>query len=270
MVPRRPLDVIVVVIWAALAAILVLSGRSSTDIMAVFGLPLVLILPGYALTALLFRRGSLGTPEHIVFILGLSLACTIVGGVILNWTPFGLTTASWTVLLAGITLGSSAGALVRWRTDTQSVVERLRIDLSTRSVLLLILAVAIAAGAIAVSTIGEVRQRSSQGFVQLWILPAAGSSAGEHTIRVGMSNMETRRMTYRLVVQQDSKIVQVWPSITLEPHEDWVASQSIQLPVSPRLAHIPKGEAGTSIDAMLYRADAPSAIYRDVHLWLTP
>jgi hypothetical protein len=53
-------------------------------------LPLVLVLPGYAVTAALFPNRSLGVPERLVFSLGLSVAIVVLGGLLLNVTPFGV------------------------------------------------------------------------------------------------------------------------------------------------------------------------------------
>src|SRR5437899_947045 len=62
-------------------------------------LPLVLVLPGYALTSALFPRQVLGVPERVVFSLALSLVIVILGGLVLNFTAFGLHASSWSVLL---------------------------------------------------------------------------------------------------------------------------------------------------------------------------
>src|SRR5215211_7765462 len=53
-------------------------------------LPLVLFLPGFALTVILFKRERVGIPERLLLSLGLSVALTALIGLILNWTPWGL------------------------------------------------------------------------------------------------------------------------------------------------------------------------------------
>ena len=66
--------------WLALGAfvevalaVLVLAG-GSVPLRTLFGLPLVLVIPGYALTALLWGRHQLGAPERVVLSIGISLA----------------------------------------------------------------------------------------------------------------------------------------------------------------------------------------------------
>src|SRR6266568_2086155 len=87
----------------------------------IFGLPLVFVLPGYTLTQALFRRRSpqltsnlilrpslkIGQPisavDHIILILGLSLAIDVLVGFLLNVFPVGLQAQSWTMSLGLVT-----------------------------------------------------------------------------------------------------------------------------------------------------------------------
>lgn len=257
---HRSIDIFAVIAITIVAAVLALLVPADIVLIRILTLPLVLVLPGYALTSALFPNRSLGVPERLVFSLGLSLAVVILGGLALNWTPFGLRASSWAVLLSGITLGASAVALVRQQEQSMSAPGWLRVGnvgFTLRRGLLLGLAAAIVCGAVAVSIIGAERQ-PHPGFTQLWILPAGGANA-EDVVHLGVSNMESTAMEYRLDVNVDSKVVKEWPSIDLEPHEKWEAT----------LVLLPTGSAGTArVEADLYRADAPTTIYRHVVLWL--
>jgi uncharacterized membrane protein len=223
-------------------------------------LPLVLVLPGYALMSALFPRREFGIPERLVFSLALSLVIAVLGGLLLNLTPWGLRAGPWAVLLGGITLGACAATFVRRRGQAISNSGWLRagnIGLNFRQGLLLGLAGLIVCGAVAVSIIGAERQ-PYPGFTQLWILPAGGANP-KNAVRLGVSNMESTAMQYRLAVSVDGKVVKEWPSIDLNPHEKWEAT--LLLPQT--------GHAGTAkVEAGLYRTDAPATIYRDVVLWL--
>lgn len=265
--PRR-LDLIVIVALAAIAAALALSGVNSPAARILFGLPLVFIAPGYALTAASFRMGSLGLPDRIAFILGLSLACAVLGGLILNWTPFGLRTASWAVLMCAITFAGCGVAFLRWRTDAHPADARSFIGLKPRAALLFAFAVVVTAGAIGLSAAGQAQQQASEGYVQFWILPVSKSASDEQTVSVGVSNQQSRTMQFRLVIQQDGKTVQMWPAITVKPHETWVTKRTLQAPASTISA--PSGSQGEEVEAILYRSDTPTAVYRHVQLWLTP
>ncbi len=257
---HRSTDIFAVVAITLVAAVLALLVPPDIALIRILTLPLVLVLPGYALTAALLPNRSLGVAERLMFSLGLSLVVVVLGGLVLNWTPFGLRASSWAVLLAGITLAASVVALVRRRGQSISAPGWLRVGnvgLTLRQGLLLGLAAAIVCGAVAVSIIGAERQ-SYAGFTQLWILPAGGANA-EKAVSLGVSNMESAAMEYRLAVTMDGKVVKEWPSIDLNPNEKWEAT----------LVLTPTGSAGIAgVEADLYRVEAPTTIYRHVVLWL--
>lgn len=223
-------------------------------------LPLVLVLPGYALTSALFPGREFGFQERLIFSLALSLVLVVLGGLLLNLTQWGLRTGSWAVFLAGITLGACAVALVRRQRQGIANSGWMRvggIGLNFRQGLLLVLAALIIGGAVAVSIIGAARQ-PYPGFTQFWILPAGGSNP-KNAVQLGVSNMELTAMEYRLAVSVNGKVVKEWPTIDLNSHEQWEATLLI-----PQ-----NGHAGTAkIEADLYRTDAPTTLYRHVVLWL--
>ena len=257
---HRSVDILVVIAITLVAAVLALLVPPDIVLIRILTLPLVLVLPGHALTAAVFPKRTLGVPERLVFSLGLSLVIVIMGGLVLNLTPFGLRTSSWAVLLGGITLGASGVSLIRQR--GQSIFASGgwwvgNVGLTLRQGLLLGLATVIVCGAVAVSIIGAERQ-SYPGFTQLWILPTGGANP-KNIVRLGVSNMESTAMEYRLAVNVDGKVVKEWPFIDLEPNEKWEAT----------LVLAPTGSAGTArVEADLYRAGAPTTIYRHVVLWL--
>src|SRR5215831_9505820 len=154
---HKSFDIIVVVTITIVAVALAFVLPSDRVPGRILTLPLVLVLPGYALTSALFPRRTLGVPEHLVFSLSLSMVIVILGGLALNWTPFGLRASSWAVLLGGITLGASVVAFVRRRGQSVSAPGWLRVGnvgLNWRQGLLLGLAALIVCGAVAVSIIG--------------------------------------------------------------------------------------------------------------------
>ncbi len=223
-------------------------------------LPLVLVLPGYSLTSALFPNRSLGVPERALFSLGLSLVVVILGGLVLNWTPFGLRASSWVVLLGSITLGTCAAGLLRRRGQSVATLEWLRvgnIGLTVRQGLLLGLALAVLCGAVAISIIGAIRQ-PSPGYTQLWMLPK-GSDHLTYTVQLGVSDMESSVMNYRLIITMDGTVVKVWDPIDLQPNQKWETTL-----VFPQTSHA----GAIQVEAVLYRADFPLTAYRHVQLWL--
>lgn len=260
----RAVDKDILVVIALTLVVVVLALAVPPDIIAIriLTLPLVLVLPGYALTEALLTRQTLGITERLVFSLGLSLVIVIVGGLVLNWTPFGLHTSTWAVFLGGITLGASAIAFLRRRGQSSAVSGWSgvgSIGFTFGQGLLLGLAAFIVCGAVAVSILGA-EQQPRPGFTQLWILPGGGTANAKDSVRLGMSNMESKAMQYRLAVREDGKVVKEWPSIDLKPNEKWEATLMLS----------PTGDTGTArVEAELYRTDDPTTVYRDVVLVLS-
>jgi uncharacterized membrane protein len=255
----RTIDLLIAITITIVDVALVFALPSTNVIGRILTLPLVLVLPGYALTCALFPKRALGILQCVVFSLALSLGIVILGGLALNWMPFGLHTRSWSVLLSGITLIASTVALIRRRGQYISASAWLRVDLglNVRQGLLLGLAAIVVCGAGAVSYRGAAQQ-PFPGFTQLWILPADGASV-KNTIRLGVSNMELTAMEYNLSVNMDGKVVKVWPSIYLKLNEKWEVT--LVLPHTT-LTHTAK------VEALLYQTKAPTKIYRHVVLWL--
>ncbi len=256
---HKSVDLHVVMTITIVDVALVFALPSTNVIGRILTLPLVLVLPGYALTCALFPKRALGILECVVFSLALSLVIVILGGLTLNWMPFGLHTRSWSVLLSGITLIASTVALIRRRGQYISASAWLRVDLGLnfRQGLLLGLAAIVVCGAGAVSYRGAAQQ-PFPGFTQLWILPA-GEASTKNTIRLGVSNMELTAMEYNLSVNMDGKVVKVWPSIYLKLNEKWEATL-----VLPQTTHT----RTVRVEALLYQTRAPTKIYRHVVLWL--
>lgn len=256
----RSADIFAVITITVFAVVLALLVPQDIVLIRILTLPLMLVLPGYALMSALFPKRAFGISECLVFSLSLSLIIVILGGLLLNFAPSGLRASSWAVFLSGIILGASSVALVRRRGQSGSAPGWLRVGnvgLSFRQGLLLGLAVVIVCGAVAVSIIGAERQPYA-GFTQLWIQPAGGPDT-KNAVRLGLSNMEAKAMEYTLTINVEGKVVKEWPSIDLNPNGKWEAT----------LVLLPTGSAGSvRVETDLYRADAPTTIYRHVVLWL--
>jgi uncharacterized membrane protein len=254
-------DIFAVIVLTIIIVVLAFTAPLSWVPVRTLTLPLVLVLPGYALTEAIFAERRLRDPERLVFSLGLSLIIVIASGFVINFTPFGLRVSSWAISLSAITLGACGAALLRRKRQSVSASGWLRtgnVGLTFRQVLLLGLAALIVCGAVVVSIIGAERQQYP-GFTQFWILPATGATKAKNAVRLGVSNMESKAMQYRLIVNVDGKVIKQWASIDLEPNEKWEATLII-----PQMEH-----TGTErVEALLYRMDTPTRIYRNVVLWL--
>ena len=116
---------------------------------------------------------------------------------------------------------------------------------------LLGLAVLLVAGAVVIARDGAIQQRAT-GFTQLWVLP--DSAAQADSVRLGVSNREPGEIGYRMLVTASGTIIGSWPRITLGPDEQWEAT--VVLPTAHPTA--------ASVEAVLYRLDAPETAYRRV------
>jgi uncharacterized membrane protein len=289
----RSLDLFVVAGLSALAVAVTIVGEVTAadlaPVRAALAVPLVLLFPGYALTAASFPGGSgprLGTAERAVLTLGLSLAAAAAGGLVLAQTPWRLRAGPWAVLLGGIVLAASAVALARRsnvpgagpdtgdngpKTNDESAPHRpvrpspavLR---PTLQALVLALAGLVAVGALVIAARGAVAQQRAATFTQLWLVPARGAQhapgAGPNDVRLGLRSLEARTTTYRLELLVGGVTMREWPAIELDPGEDWAAT----LPLPPVAAGAGEADRTGAVEAVVYRAEAPGTPYRRVTL----
>jgi uncharacterized membrane protein len=215
-------------------------------------LPFVLVLPGYAIAAAIFPGQGLTGWERLLFTLGLSLTATILSGLVLNLTPWGLQATSWAVLLSIVTLGASLAAMQRRRHERANTPAKLRFPLSLRQVLLFGLS-----GLIVFAAMGLVQgpkpSHNLQGYTTLWILP--GTLSQQNTVSLGIHSQELELINYKLELTLDGKIMREWSDISLTPGGQW--ERSIVLPA---------GEG--YVEAVLFQANNPGTPYRRVTLAL--
>lgn len=229
--------------------------------------PLVLLLPGYLLVRLLLPGKGFSFATRLMLSLGASVVLTIFGGLLLNLTPFGLRAGSWAALLGLVCLAGCATLAVRGRRHAATPIaeppmsrdakaSRAPFPLRHAALLALAAVVLVAAGGVAVaSATGD----AGAGFTQLWILPPNGS-AGQGRVRLGVENDEGTAMEYSLALSVDGVPVRQWTNFVIAPGQTWQAN-----------AALPNEPFGSSqqVQAILYRADAPTQAYRHVSLWVT-
>lgn len=240
-------------------------------------LPLILFLPGYALTQTLFRRRAIaqtldtastparpadlkmghpvGRSDQIVLSLGLSMAIDVLVGFVLNILPVGLTALSWILSLGLIaTVFALLAAFLR-RKESLKDTTKPRVRITIQDCLLLILALLVVASALWLSVIRPLQPQPS--FTQFWILPTNQANK-TCEVSLGVQSFETGSETYRVVIAVNNAQTNAWPSVVLSPQQKWVQDVSI------------KPGATTSdslyIEARLYRTEKPDTVYRNVHL----
>jgi uncharacterized membrane protein len=270
----RSLDLILASGIAAATVALAFVGADSAPVRMMLALPMVLLLPGYALCAAAFTGRSLGAVEGAMLSAGLSMAVAALGGYVLNSTAVGLQAGSWAILLGSITLGLSGVALLRRaagggrrtaeaartrmlgsaQTRTPSPIRRPPSAAAVGQGLALGLAAFVVVGSMGLAQAGAV-QESRSGFTELWVLPSV--EPDQRVFRLGLSSGESTAVTYQLHVEAGGARLGEWPAIELNPGERW----EVQVEVAG--GH---SDAGP-VQAALYLIDAPDIVYRRVTLW---
>ncbi len=211
--------VVALAVVAFVVALVPVSGPAR----AVALLPLLLVLPGYALTCAMFLPGEIGRDLRLVLSVAFSVGVAAIGGLIVQLV-IRLDRPVWVTLLTLVTVGASLVALRR-RDWMPANTERpsLRIPIvGAVSVLAMLAAVAIGGWAIAIATEGAHRQASEAHFSSLWLIPA-GSAQTPQPVSVGVTNHEGRASAYQLTVTQGARTIRRWRR-TLEANESWTGS----------------------------------------------
>lgn len=248
---RRQLDLITLSAITALAVVAILTLPAQQPVRVALALPLVLLMPGYALVAAAFPPRpdrTLDGWERLLLSVGVSLASVALIGYVLNLLPGGLTETSWTAVLAGVTIGAGVVGMLRRRGHRPPEVAA--VGLGGRGAVLLIGAVVVALSALLFARAAASDQRSP-GFTQLWLVPA-GQRDGQ-MLRLGVRSFEEQPVRYRVRVLVNGKAVIAWPVISLTPQQTW--ETTIALPSRrPR-----------RVDVFLYRGTTSDKVYRWVN-----
>jgi Protein of unknown function (DUF1616) len=218
-------------------------------------LPLTLLLPGYAIVALSFGSGE-PTPSKLwTLSVGVSLAVLALAALVLNVFPFGLTTASWAVLLVALVLAACRGAALR-RGRPEQVRRRQRRALrpSPRDLGFVTTAILVAVAALVLAQT-PLRAEHAVGFTALWVLP---EDAREEAVVVGVLSSEQNPASYTLRVNRRWSRPRTY-HLRLDPGQE----QTFRLAIPRR-----RGGGRTHVVASLYQADRPGHLYRRVSTWL--
>ncbi len=184
-------------------------------------LPLVLILPGYALAAALYPPGDLAAEERAVYTITFSVAVAAVGG-LATQVVLDLDRSAWVGMLSAVTL---AAAILAFRLRQREATDRRRPSPgrpspSLVSVALILLSLAIAGGAIAVAAQGTREQSRRQVFTSLWAVP--GGPDLSDGVTVGVWN-HGRGSVDRLEVRQGTRNIRTW-HLHLRGDQRWEAA----------------------------------------------
>jgi Protein of unknown function (DUF1616) len=242
------------VVLAAAAAALIAVLVPWEPLRIVAGVPLALVLPGYAIFAAAFGPRRPGWPVRAVMISAGSISALAIGTLLLNYTPGGIRGASWAVLLVVVVLAASAIAARRRhppepRRSRRSplLLGRLEIALFGGAVLATVAALVLAQATLSAN--------DAVGYTALWM--TRGGSAGRQ-LTIGVASAEQHPDSYRLVAGVGTS-GQVVKRISLDPGQEVKFRFTVGGPSSGRPARV---------FASLFRPAAPGSLYRRVTTWI--
>ncbi len=270
---HKNLDLIGVMLIAAINVAWAQLPDRPLGISIILGMPLVFVLPGYALTQGLFYRQSfrssdrlilkpvlkiahpIGVADYSILSLGLSLAIDVIIGFLLNLFPFGLQARSWSIALGLVTVVFALLAVFVQRQHPIQATRRLNWRITASQYILFGLAILMTVLAVWYSILRPPQPEPS--FTQFWMLPP---TRDQHScaVLIGVQSYETMPVTYRITVKVNGNQVGNWSQVVLAPHQKW------EQPVFLNATSV----SSMYIEAQLYRVDKPGIIYRVVHLLL--
>lgn len=314
-VRQYPIDLAAVSVVAIVTYLVVTSVADGTTLRLLATLPLVLFLPGYALVSVLFPAAERDAREptaaavdaethprgiDLVERLGLSFALSLtvvpVLGLVLPVTEWGLSTGPLAAALGIVTvILAQLGAIQRLRVPEASrftvapfaSLLGLRRDesaIATATSVLLVVAIAIAVGALLVGLIAPV---SSGGFTQLALYTedengelVAGDiedevEPGESVpVTIEIENQEGEEMEYTAVVQQQA--LEDGAVVDRTTTQEFTADVPDNSSVTAEQTVVPTAPAGETVrmSVLLYDDEPPANptaenAVTDTHFWVT-
>lgn len=212
---------------------------------ALLALPLVLLVPGYALTAAIFGARRQPLAECAMFALALSLSATVISGLALDGLGVGLTARPWMGVLAAVTVVAAAIAALRGHVR---VLNRGRVLVRPREAAALAAAVVLLGGAAAL------------GFTPLHAPSDTGDGTGfvgidrtsraDTAVTLTVINDELQTSSYSLSLTVAGRPRAHYGPIRLAPGESWTRRLAIR-PGRPRVvAKLEHAGSSTVLDSV--------------------
>lgn len=304
---KIPRDLLVCVFWLAGAILTIyLPYLNESLLRIVFGVPLVLFIPGYALIAALFPAArDIDGIERIALSFGLSIALVPLTGLILNYTPWGIRLDPVVTCLSILTLGLCLAALYRRARLPEE--ERFIVPFyemynagarelfpagssRTDRILSIILVIAIIA-ALLTTIYVIVIPKEGEKFTEFFILGEKQKAADYPTrlvagtngsLFIGIGNHEYRTVNYTvetyLVNLSFDRATNATTLGTMKRLDRFTVSVPDNQTMIMPYTFIPETTAFNRIDFLLFNETVPdnsisgldriNRSYRDIHLWL--
>ncbi len=262
-----PLNIVVIMLIVVI--IFTLSGL----LRIIFGLPVILLFPGYVLVLAIFpKKEGMGGIERIALSFGLSIAVVPIIGLILNFTWWGITLESTLYSVASFIFVVSFIAWVR----SKRLQERERFEFGFQlrlmrwsgsawdRVLSVALVIAIL-GALGTLVYVIATPKVGEKFTEFYILGPEGEATdytwelnmGEaQEVVVGIINHEHQEVSYRVEIQSAAALIGELGPVVLEHEQEWEQEFGFTL--------VESGD-NQKVDFLLYK-QGQSEVYRSLHL----
>jgi uncharacterized membrane protein len=306
---RIPKDLLFCELWLAGALLSIyLPFLNESFLRVIFGVPLVLFIPGYALIAALFPAArDIDGIERVALSFGLSIAIVPLTGLALNYTPWGIRLDPIVTCLSILTIGLCLAAQYRraqlpaderfsvpFHEMRQAVSDEFfkkagtsRID----RILSFILLIAIIA-AVATTVYVIVVPKEGEKFTEFFILGEKQKAADypSHLVQgvnsslfIGIGNHEYRTVNYTVETYFSNMNFDETTNTTSLEAMDLLDRFTISIPHNETVirpySFIPPSTTSNRIDFLLFSETVPdntitgmdriNQSYRDLHLWVT-
>jgi len=303
-----PIDLKIIFCWLVLTVIGIYAPPvNETFLRILFGLPMVLFIPGYTLIAALFPGSKdIDGIERVALSFGLSIAVVPLIGLALNYTPWGIRLDPIVISLVIFTVAMSIIALYRraripeeerfvvpLRAMQQSAKEEFfpaktsRLDRALSTILLIAIVAAVATTVYVI-----VVPKEGEKFTEFFILgekkmaadyPTQLFTGQNSSLYIGIGNHEYRDITYTVetyFVQMTFNETDNTSTVNaMTPISRFTVPVAHNQTVISPYSFAPKTTGYNRIEFLLFNSTVPSEqvqgmdrisqSYRDLHLWVT-
>lgn len=248
-----PGDLVIVLLVAAVAVAIGLADVDAGPLRIVLGVPLALVLPGYALTEAAVSRRAVAGIERALLAVGLSLCLGATSVLLVNLLPYGVTRTSWLGVAGSVTVIASAVA-ARRRPPRAERPAKPRCFRPSRGRSMASIAGGALAAAVTVLAVvlaaHSANRDTGRGFTELAMVRAsAGTSA-----HLSVTSQERGAERLTVTVTRAGVDLRAW-ALTLAPGEHW-----------SRIVPIAESRARGPVEARVYRPGLATP-YRTTVLW---
>jgi len=235
-----PISELGVVLLLSVFLVVIIVAVPSNPLRIVLGLPFLLLFPGYAVVAALFpRKSDLGGVERLGLSLGLSIAAVPLVGLIMNYTPWGISLYS---IVAGVVIFIIiASSVASYRRHLLPADERfsIRFNMDLREWTSLrgwdralgIVLIVLVLGAIGSAAYAAATPHTGERFTEFYVLGPDGTASGypqsvplggQATVLLGIVNHEQEDgLEYRAEVLVDGRGIKIIGPLALDHDQRW-------------------------------------------------